>query len=128
MRIVYIFFSFCYCIDITNQISPEELTDSAYLNSASSRKRGAPPLPDTHDSKRSLHSAISTNSNNLATPTSSKPTSTSLPGTVPVKSVIASMLELIKGSVEAEKKILCLECHTKIKWVEYFTHDCQAEN
>ena len=69
--------------------------------------------------------AISTTTNGLTA--SNFSSSSTLQSTVLVKNVISSMIELIKGSAEAEKKILCLECHTKIKWIDYFTHICESD-
>ena len=79
-------------------------------------------LTNKHDSSNAH--VITTTTNN-APATSS--TSNAHNSTVSVRNVIASMVDLIRGSAEAEKKILCLECHTKIKWVDYFTHICDSD-
>ncbi len=80
-------------------------------------------LTNKHDSN-SANAIITTTTNN--TPATSS-TSNAHTSTVSVRNVIASMIDLIRGSAEAEKKILCLECHTKIKWVDYFTHICESD-
>ena len=67
--------------------------------------------------------AITTTTNGM----SNYNTSIDSHSTVLVKNVIASMVDLIRGSPESEKKVLCLECHTKIKWVDYFTHTCEVD-
>jgi hypothetical protein len=72
----------------------------------------------------SAHAIITTTTNNTPSTSSSSNTFSS---SVSVRNVIASMVDLIRGSAEAEKKILCLECHTKVKWVDYFTHMCDSD-
>lgn len=72
----------------------------------------------------SAHAIITTTTNNTPSTSSSSNTFSS---TVSVRNVIASMVDLIRGSAEGEKKILCLECHTKVKWVDYFTHVCDSD-
>lgn len=67
--------------------------------------------------------AITTTTNGLT----NHNTSIDSHSTVLVKNVIKSMVDLIRGSSESEKKVLCLECHTKIKWVDYFTHTCESD-